>query len=434
MLKFRIGFFLLFMFSLSSFSLTFEEAKKIALDGNRDMEISELEVRKAEIAMRESWASFYPTVSLQSSYTRLLSVPQFEMPTGDGGTEYISLGYANNYSNSLQVSFPIFTFGKRFVAKEIGGRSKDIQVFQHETDKINLVKDLVTVFYGVVVAEEGLGIAEDALERSEDHLRTARIQYNQGRITKLDLLSAETEFNRNKTELLNTSNGVDQAKYALNMMLGFPLDTVIDVSGEIGIDIDIDTFNLDSLNSLALSGRPEVKSMEKLNEVAKLGKSLQYLAFFPDIVFIGSFSYDKPVGFANEWDNDMAATIAVSLPIFQGFSRTNKISKYRLSIEQSVIREKIVREGIKMDVKNQLLAYRLNKQKLELAEEQLKRAKESYGMADKQYKAGYISSLEYKDIELGYKSAEFSHLNAQYNLIVSKEQIKIATMMDKEEL
>jgi len=432
MLKFRIGFFLLFMFSLFSFSLTFEEAKKIALDKNRYMEISELEVRKAEIAMRESWASFYPTVSLQSSYTRLLSVPQFEMPTGDGGTEYISLGYANNYSNSLQVNFPIFTFGKRFVVKEIGERSKDLQVFQHETDKINLVKDLVTVFYGVLVAEEGLGIAEGALERSEDHLRTARIQYNQGRITKLDLLSAETEFNRNKTELLNTSNGVDQAKYALNMILGFPLDTVVDVSGE--IEIDIDTFKLDSLNSLALSRRPEVKSMEKLNEVAKLGKSLQYLTFLPDIIFAGSFSYDKPVGFANEWDNNMTATIAVSLPIFQGFSRTNAINKYRLSVEQSVIREKIVREGIKMEIKNQLLSYNLNKQKLELSEEQLKRAKEAYGMADKQYKAGYISALEYKDIELGYKSAEFSHLNAQYNLIVSKEQIKIATMMDREEL
>jgi hypothetical protein len=55
-------------------------------------------------------------------------------------------------------------------------------------------------------------------------------------------------------------------------------------------------------------------------------------------------------------------------------------------------------------------------------------------MADKQYKAGYISALQYKDIELGYKSAEFSHLNSQYNLIVSKEQIKIATMMDREEL
>ncbi len=432
MLKFRVVVFMLLMLSFSSFSLTFEEAKKIALDKNKDLEISELEVKKAEIAMKESWASFYPTVSLQSSYTRLLSVPQFEMPVGEGEVEYISLGYPDNFRNSLMVTFPIFTFGKRFVVKELGERSKDIQVFQHETDKINLVKDLVTVFYGVVSAEEGLKIAEDALERSEDHLRTARIQYNQGRITKLELLSAETEFNSIKTELLNVSNGVEQAKSALNMMLGFPLDTVIDISGE--IKIDIDTFNLDLLNRLALSRRPEVKSMERLNEVAKLGKKLQYLAFLPDVIFSGSFSYDKPVGFANEWDNNMTATIAVSLPIFQGFSRTNAINKYRLSIEQSVIREKIVREGIKMEIKNQFLAYNLNKQKLELSEEQLKRAKEAYGMADKQYRAGYISALEYKDIELGYKSAAFSHLNAQYNLIVSKEQIKVATMMDKEEL
>ena len=432
MLRFRVVSLFLFMISLSSFSLTFEEAKKIALDRNRNLEISELEVEKAEIAMRESWASFYPTVSLQSSYTRLLSVPQFEMPVGEGQYEYISLGYADNFRNSLEVTFPIFTFGKRSAAKEIGERVKDIQVFQHETDKINLIKDIVTVYYGVVVAKEGLNIAESAVERSEDHLNTARIQYRQGRITKLDFLLAETESNRSKTELLNANNGVELAKSALNMMLGFPLDTIIDVEGN--VQVEIDTFDLDSLNDFALKRRPEVKSMEKLNESAKIAQRLQYFSFLPDIVFIGSFSYDKPIGFLNEWDNDMTATIALSLPIFQGFSRTNTIKKNTLTIEQAVIRENIVKEGMKMEVKNLLLTYRLNKQKLILAEEQLKRAKETYEMADKQYKAGYISALEYKDIELGYKSAEFSHLNAQYNLIVSKEQIKIATMMDKEEL
>ncbi len=431
MLKIRGFCILLLMLSLSSFSLTYEEAKKIALDRNRNLAISALEVKKAEIAMRESWASFYPSVSLQSSYTRLLSVPQFEMPVGDGEVQYISLGYADNFRNSLEVTFPVFTFGKRFVAKEISERAKDIQVFQNETDKINLIKDLITIYYGVVVAQEGVKLAEDAVERSEDHLKTARIQYNQGRVTKLDLLSAETAFNSSKTELLNAGNGFEQAKSALNLMLGFPLDTIVDVEGNVRVEID--TFDLGALSSLALSRRPEVKSMRKLNEAAKLGEKVQYFSLLPDIVFIGSFSYDKPIGFLNEWDNDMTATIALSWPIFQGFSRTNSIKKNRLTIEQSVIREKIVQEGIKMEIENLLLNYRLNKQKLALAEEQLKRAKEAYEMADKQYKAGYISALEYKDIELGYKSGEFGYLNAQYNLIVSKEQIKVATVMDKEE-
>jgi outer membrane protein len=431
MLKFRVFSLLLLLLSLSLFSLTFEEAKKIALDKNRNLEISELEVKKAEIAMRESWASFYPTVSLQSSYTRLLSVPQFEMPIGGGEVQYISLGYPDNFRNSLEVTFPVFTFGKRFAAKEISERARDVQVFQRETDKINLIKDLITVYYGVVVAGEGLVIAKSAVERASDHLRTARIQYNQGRITKLDLLSAETEFNRSKTELLNANNGLDQARSALNMMLGFPLDTIVNVEEK--VQVEIDTFELDSLNSLALTRRPEVKSMKKLNESAKLAQRLQYFSLLPDIVFIGSFSYDKPVGFSNDWDNDMTATIAFSWPIFQGFSRANTIKKNKLTIEQALIREEIVKEGVKMEIENLLLTYRLNKQKLVLSEEQLRRAKEAYNMADKQYKVGYISALEYKDIELGYRSAEFAYLNAQYNLNVSKEQIKVATVMDKEE-
>jgi outer membrane protein TolC len=358
-------------------------------------------------------------------------VPQFEMPTGDGGTQYISLGYPDNFRNSLEVTFPVFTFGKRFAAKEMSVRAREIQGFQHETDKINLIKDLIIVYYGVVVAKQGLDIAEGAADRLEDHLNTARVQYNQGRITKLDLLSAEAEFSLSKTMVLTASNGLDQAKSALNLMLRFPLDTVVDVEGV--VQVEIDTFDMDSLNNLALTKRPEVKGMEKLNESAKLGEKLQYFSLLPDIVFVGSFSYDKPVGFDNAWDNDMTATIAFSWPIFQGFSRINSIKKTRLTVEQSIIRENIVSEGIKMEVENLLLTYRLNKQKLALAEEQLKRAKEAYGMADKQYKAGYISALKYKDIELGYRTAEFDYLNAQYNIIVSKEQIKVATMMDKEE-
>jgi outer membrane protein len=431
MIKFRIVFILIFITSLCSFSLTFEEAKKIALDKNRDMEISELEVKKAEVAMRESWESFYPTVSLQSSYTRLLSVPQFEMPTGDGSTQYISLGFPDNFRNSLEITFPVFTFGKRFAVKEMGKKTKEVQILQHETDKMNLIKDLVTYYYGVVVAGEGLKIAEDAVEKARDHLRTARIQYGQGRITKLDLLKAETDFNSRKTELLNSHNGLELARSALNIMLGFPLDTLIDVEGQ--VQLEIDTFALDSIESLALAKRPEIQIIKKASELSNIGKSLQYLSFLPDIAFVGSFSYDKPVGFLNEWDNDMTATIAVSWPIFQGFSRTNAIEKYRLTVEQAVISEQIVKEGIKMEIKNLLLAYRLNKQKLILSEEQLKRAKEAYEMADKQYKAGYVSALEYKDIELVYRTAEFAHLNAKYNLVVSKEQIKVATMMDKEE-
>ena len=284
MLRFKIVSFFLIVVSFSSFSLTFEEAKEIAMEKNRNLEVSKLEVKKAEIAMRESWASFYPTVSLQSSYTRLLSVPQFEMPVGEGQVEYVSLGYADNFRNSLEVTFPIFTFGKRSAAKEIGERVKDIQVFQHETDKINLIKDLITIYYGVVVANEGLEIAEDVVERSGDHLNTARIQYRQGRITKLDLLSAETEFNRSKTELLNANNGIELAGSALNMMLGFPLDTILDVEGQ--IQAKVDTFDLHSLNDLALTRRPEVKSMEKLNESAGIAQKLQYFSFLPDIVFI----------------------------------------------------------------------------------------------------------------------------------------------------
>lgn len=417
--------FSIFLFSILSYGLTFEEAKKIALTGNRSLKISGLEVKKAEAKMKESWASFYPFLSFQSSYTRLLGVPEFEMETPEG-IQSISLGYPNNYMNTLSLTFPIFTFGRRLIVKEIAGKGLELQRFQEETDRINLLNDLVTVFYGVVSADEGVEIAKEAVERAEDHLRTASIQYKEGRVTRLALLSAETELNKRKTDYLNAQNGLEKAHFALNILIGFPVDTLMNIEGE--KEVKPDTFILDSLISKALANRPEVKMIEEMNRVANLNNKMQYLNYLPTIVFQGNFSYDKPSNMKNEWDNNLNATIALSFPLFEGFGRQRKMEQYILTAQQAMIREEIIKQGIRMEVKGLLLDYRLNKEKLGLANKELERAKESYDMAKKQYERGYISSLEYKDIELGYRNAEFSNLFALYNLTVSFSKIKIATM------
>jgi outer membrane protein TolC len=415
----------IFSFSLYSNGLKFKDVKDIALERNRNLQISALEVKKSEAKMKESWASFYPSINLQSSYTRLLTVPEFEIETPQG-TQTLSFGFPDNYTNSLSLTFPVFTFGRRLVMKSITDRSLEIQQFQEETDKINLIMDLSTVFYGVVSANEGVEISKEAVDRAADHLNTAKIQYREGRVTKLDLLSAETELNQRTTEYLNSQNGLDKARSALNILLGLPLDTLISIEGE--IDLKPDTFELDSLINKAIKERPEIKSIEKLNEVANLNNRLQLLDYLPTVVFQGNLSYDKPHQFENEWGADVNATIALSFPIFDGFARPRKMDQYIITARQSIIREELIKEGIRMEIKNLLLDYGLNKKKLKLAEKELETAKEAYEMAKEQYEKGYISFLDYKDIELGYRSAEFSHLNALYNLSVSLSKIKIATM------
>lgn len=423
-------FLLTLSISIELSGITFKEAKEIALRNNRNLDISRMEVKKVELQMKKAWASFYPTVELQSSYTRMLAVPQFEVETPQG-TQSIPMGYADNYQNSLQVTFPLFTFGKRTAYKEVAERGVKIQEYQNETDKIDLIKDLTSVFYGVISGKEGVKIAEKALERSKDHLQTARIQYREGRITKLELLSAETEVNERKTNFLTATNGLENARSALNILLGYPVDTTIQVEGD--VEIKMDSLDIDTLWSHAIRKRPEIRSIEEINRVAEVNETIQYLSLLPDIVFSGAFTYNKPAQMTDEWDNNLTATVALSLPIFQGFSRMNRINEYQVSAEQSKIREKIIKEGIKTEVKNLLLNYRLNKQKVKLAEEQLKRARESYEMAKVQYENGYISNLEYKDIELGFMNAEYSFLNARYNLKISRKKLDLTSMLDEED-
>ena len=100
----------------------------------------------------------------------------------------IPLGYYDNYSASINLSFPLFTSGKRRGAYRMALLGAEWSKEESEKEEDDLRETVYSSFYGLLVAQEGAEIAQGAVERAEDHLRTVTTQHQKGLVSQLDLL------------------------------------------------------------------------------------------------------------------------------------------------------------------------------------------------------------------------------------------------------
>ncbi len=67
--------------SVTSFSqsrtVTVEDAVRIAIENNRDVEIARLNVQRADASAAEQYGNIYPTLNITGGYTRYLLLPVF---------------------------------------------------------------------------------------------------------------------------------------------------------------------------------------------------------------------------------------------------------------------------------------------------------------------------------------------------------------------
>ena len=98
-------------------TLSLEDAVKLALAHNRDLQKALEERRAADGKLKEAWGEALPQVTLDASYTRLGTESGFNiLDPATGENVFIRFGFLNNYRAELGVTQPVFQGGRAAAA------------------------------------------------------------------------------------------------------------------------------------------------------------------------------------------------------------------------------------------------------------------------------------------------------------------------------
>lgn len=249
--------------------------------------------------------------------------------------------YANRNTSSFsvgaQLSVPLFQ-GLRVVRSvKYAETSLKALVEQSEAIKDDVAINVMAAFLQVLYSRETLGVARTSLGISKDELRRREILLDAGKIPELDLYEARAQVSRDELAVVNAQNDSVMALLDLTNLLDIENDGSFDIIPLMEDIMPIPSLeevwtNMQMANHTLRAAVIRKQAAGENVEVAKTG-------YIPTLSFNAGLAtnYYKTSGFQNEsfaaqMRHNFSKSLGFSLniPIFDGFSTRNSISRARL--------------------------------------------------------------------------------------------------------
>ncbi|RCW50801.1 MULTISPECIES: TolC family protein [Halanaerobium] len=384
--------------------INLKEAVKIMAAENRTLENARKDIENAEKDIELAVRSYFPSLDLQTSYTKLDEGQQsfdFEtLSTVEGPDE--------NYSTSLSLTQPIWLGGRASMQKEIASYSLEIARARYEQSLEDQIFSLIQAYYGVLQAQGMVEIRTEALDIVNEHLRIVKNNLDAGIAIRRDLLQSQIEQRNAEEELTAARNDLQIARRRLAQIL--TTDKSYNPSQpEISFDLNLEQ---QQLFQTAVRNEPQLMILELNKEIVKLNQKLEGQYYRPSVSLNGSYDWQGPE-FMDQ--KSWSMTMGVSVPLYDGGKGGINAEKQENELEKIANNRQDLLENLDIEVENSILTVKETEEAMELEQLSLKNAAENLEIANKSYEAGVASNTDVIDAQSTYNQAQTSLLQAEYN-------------------
>jgi outer membrane protein len=230
-------------------------------------------------------------------------------------------------------------FDLQWLLLDFGGRKAAVTAAREKLMAANvtfnathqqIVFDVTSHFYGFNVARQKVGVAESSLQAAQTVGQAAQARYDNGLATRPEVLEAEQETAQAEFDLESARGDLSDAQVSLMQSLG-----IVPVSGLQVADVpekagDFEG-SLDTLIDRGLSQRPDLVAKLASVRASEAAVRAARSEYYPKVGLDTSVGYSKldvSAYQSPEFANGKpvyGAGISISLPIFDGFLRANKL-------------------------------------------------------------------------------------------------------------
>ncbi len=381
-------------------TLTWQDCIRETLENNPELVSAVAELEQAGADKTVARSAMLPSVSTELSAGTSKS----------GGQERAEL-----YSYSVSGQQLLFDGFK--TSQDLKGADAGVKVseYNYAVTSANIRLDLRRSFAELLKAQELVALTESILERRKQNLKLVQLRYEAGREHKGALLTAEADLANAAFEVEQAQRYLSLAQLQLMKSMGREAQELIAVEG------DFSVFNHDSnkpdFQKIA-DTTPLLKELAALKDAAKFSLNSEKAGFFPEVYLSSSAGRS-----GSDWPpdgQDWGMGVRVSWSLFEGGSRTAKVSKAEAKLKQAQADERSGRDSIILtlqetwtDFMDALGYVSVQKKFLEATEERAK-------IADAQYSAGLITFDDWIIIEDNQVSSKKAFLDAQANLLIAE--------------
>lgn len=412
-----------------------------ALDSNLAVQQQYHTVERSEAAFAEARGLFYPSVNVQSRYTRADGGRTIDIPIGDlmnpvYGTlneiliaqgqepafpesienEEIAFLREREHDTNVQIQQALF---QPVLLYNLSIRD---ELKQSESSKLDVLKrDLIlevkTAYYNYLKTTKLLELLADTEILLRENLNLSQSLYSNDKVTQDVVFRAEAELSLLSTQIAEAKKQNRTARSYFNFLLNRPLTEDIDI---IDVVVPPETVEID-FNEAILTLR---ESREELDQVqagiraakwqAKIAKSRYYPTLNGAIQY-GFEGEDYQFDRAHDYWH---ASLLFSWNIFRGFQDSNRLKQASHALRVLELQSREIENSLILEMRDIIDSVTVAFQSMQSTESRQLSAQKSFRIVSRKFEEGIAPHLEYLDARNTKTNAELSFIFAQFDYLL----------------
>ena len=395
--------------------LSLEEAVKLGIANSKNLKIDQAKIEESTANLLAAKNRLLPELTVSGSYLYLPFEPNVDLkiPGMSGGGPKVS----NVLYGSANLSVPIYSGGRIKYGIKSAEYLVEASKLTAENDKNAIAYNISQAYNNLFKANEVVKLLKENLASSQKRDQSFSKLENNGVIARNDRLKAQLQTSNIELQLMEAENNYNIANINMDLLLGLPDNTVIEVdSSYIGAD-DLGKPDDYYLN-LARENRNDLKAIDYQRKAAALGTKSAKAENLPSLAFTGGYV-------AADIPKLLTITNAVNVGVGIQYNLSNiwkknssyvqsKAKEQELAAANDLLNDNVTLE-VKRDYQNDLYAHK----KIDVYQRALEQAEENYRITLNKYNNGLETITNLLD-------ADTARITANVNVVTSKADAALA--------
>ncbi|MCD0477631.1 TolC family protein [Chryseobacterium sp. LC2016-29] len=390
--------------------LSLDEAVQLGIQNSKSLKIDAAKIEEATADLLEAKNRQLPELKVSGSYMYLPIKPNIDLKlpgvSAAGGPEVHQVAYG-----SANLSVPIYSGGRIKYGIQSAKYLVEASKLSTENDKIAIAYNVAQAYNNLFKANQSIKVLEENITASQKRDETFLKLENNGVIARNDRLKANLQTSNIELQLLEAKNNYNIANINMDLLLGLPETTEIEVDQNY-VDESDDVKPVSFYLNEARENRKDLQALDQQRKAAELGTKSAKAENLPSIAFTGGYVAADIPKFLTIYN-------AVNVGVGISYNLSN-LWKENSSLKQSKAREmqlsatnELLNDNIKLDVNREYQNSDYSKKRITVFEKAAVQANENYRITKNKYDNGLATMTELLDADAAQIAANVGVINAK---------------------
>jgi outer membrane protein len=395
-------------------TLTLKDCLSRAGSANKGLRVASHDERLAQEEMRLARSARLPRIDVNAGFTaqqasQAVNINRITAETQDADYPFFSLSIYDT----------LYDFGRTEARESAATMQRNAARANYSANQQDLFLQVVRAYYGILEARKLVTAANDEALQMASHQKTAQALYDEGVVTRNDLLQAEVRVAASKQKVYSANNAVANGWLLLNYLTGQSPEYRADLEEEIEPpQPEGDQTQPD------LSGRGEIQAAKAALAAGEYAVTEAKTYYYPEIYARAGMDYLENSKVREQVI--MAATIGLKVNLYDGGATTARLRQAVEARNRDLDRLIDLQDRVKLELATARNDMSVASARIKVAERAIQQGMENLRITKDKYQEKVGTATEVVDAQTLLTQTRTDYYQSIFDYEVAAARVKRA--------